>query len=920
MRGKNTFKRIFKKNIIIGIILFSIVALSGIGITININNGIKNNIDGYSDADVSKMNITPEDIIKKAIELGNRTGNTYKGGCIDFVNTTIREVVNSKNGTCSLGSSCSGWAGNSSINDVSLENAMIRDVNNTNKGEDERKWFDVVQDQFLLQPGDIIIGDGHAMIFLGKADGYSNLKAMLEKKYGISFSKYLRNYFEYGDTASHYKDYKHTPSKETRGSLYWVIDVNGTDGHARVSDYDWSSTEKGAKSENLNHMKVYRFKKDIKGQYHLNIAKRSIEDNSELANKRGINGVKIKVTNTTNRETDTLTTGKINDNCYGMIERFFGDTTITKNNVDTPDVYTLEETNTVAGYEKLDLSNIRIVVYKKISSDKTKYIVDYVRINNASGKELARAKNNENSTNGECKVDINGDKVYDIGLEVYGDGSGLCVTIRNKPEGKYHINLVKKATWDKETDKNSNSNRYQYALGGAKFEMYRKIGEEKYKGVNAVENDNNELVSIEGKLAKIAFKNRGSNSTGDITVNENNWNIPDEFEITETEAPAGYFNEGRTLKFKVHKTNDYKIKGISVGDSTKVWEYTGENMDYGGAIWIRIDKDGNVIDKNAANKEDYVIALDFNQTAITITYKDPGSYRLHIAKKPSNSVSENEYKDCLGGAEFVVKQNRNGGIGDYNLGVSRKTEDNNESAFDHDPDDVVKPENRIVRTVSGKLTEKIAFGNHGSSYLGDIKVNEDNCNTEDIYTFKETKAPFGYTNERIGLKIGITKKLSEDKKTYVIDKIKYYGIKYNVPIDKNDDSWADDLNNVITEISASGDVQWLKIGKDGSIVTDDNDCIISLDFHNTAITVTYKDKKIEGNYDISLAKYNSDDVAKITSQKDYDSLKNVSGIKFNVLQISQTSRIYTNTVETKSKPVLITNERKYSRTIYYRKW
>ena len=900
MRGKNTFKRIFKKNIIIGIILFSIVALSGIGITININNGIKNHIDGYSDADVSKMNITPEDIIKKAIELGNRTGNTYNGGCIDFVNTTIREVVNSKNGTCSLGSTCSGWDKNSSINGVSLENAVIRNVDNTNKGGDGRTWFSLVEDKFSLQPGDIIIGDGHAMIFLGNADGYGNLRTILERKYGVSFYN-LNNYFtDGGDIASYYKDYAHTSGRTNMGSTYWVIDVNGENGHARVSDYNWSSTEQGAKSKNLDHMKVYRFKKDIKGQYHLNIAKRSNTDNSALANKRGINGVKIKVTNTTNKETATYTTGKINDNCYGMIENFFGNTTITKDNVNTPDVYTLEETNTVAGYEKLDLSNIRIAVYKKISSDKTKYIVDYVRINNASGKEFAHANAGE-TKNGECKVDINGDNIYDIGLEVYRDGSGLCVTIRNKPEGKYHINLVKKATWDKETDKNSN--RYQYALGGAKFEMYRKIGEEKYKGVNAVENDNNELVSIEGKLAKIAFKNRGSNSTGDITVNENNWNIPDEFEITETEAPAGYFNEGRTLKFKVHKTNDYKIKGISVGDSTKVWEYTGENMDYGGAIWIRIDKDGNVIDKNAANKEDYVIALDFNQTAITITYKDPpeGSYRLHIAKKPSNSVSENEYKDCLGGAEFVVKQNRNDGIGDYNLGVSRKTEDNNESAFDHDPDDVVKPENRIVRTVSGKLTEKIAFGNHGSSYLGDIKVNEDNCNKEDIYTFKETKAPFGYTNERIGLKIGITKKLSEDKKTYVIDKIKYYGIKYNVPIDKNDDSWANDLNNVITEISASGDVQWLKIGKDGSVVTDDNDCIISLDFHNTAITVTYKDKKIEGNYDISLAKFNSDDVAKITSNKDFDNLKYVPGIKYNIWDINTSPAI--KEVETSETPI-----------------
>ena len=200
----------------------------------------------------------------------------------------------------------------------------------------------------------------------------------------------------------------------------------------------------------------------------------------------------------------------------------------------------------------------------------------------------------------------------------------------------------------------------------------------------------------------------------------------------------------------------------------------------------------------------------------------------------------------------------------------------------------------------------------------DIKVNEDNCDTEDIYTFKETKAPLGYINEFIGLKIGITKKYDSNKKTYVIDKIKYYGIKYNVPKDKNADSWADDLTTVKKEITANGNIQWLKIGKDGSVVTDDNDCIISLDFHQTAVTVTYKDNKAEGIYDVSLAKLNSDDVEKMTSAKDYDSLKNVSGIKFDVMQITPDAKTYRNTVETKSKPISITNERKYSK--YYKKW
>ena len=913
MRGKNTFRRIFnKKNIIISMFLLVIVILSRIGVTTNYNNGIKTNIDKYNDTEVSKMGITSEDIIKKAIELANQTGNYYQSGCIGFVNQTINEIQ----GNTDLINQCSGWQ-NSTINGISVQNAIVTETKSVMNGT---PWYRYIRG---LTPGDIIVGDGHAMIFLGETNndgavGYEELKKMLSDNYGITLTSSIPDYTTIGDcfTGSYYR----ARSTTQAGCKYWTIDVNGGQGgvgRARIQNYDWTDTSGSAYSSNLNNMIVYRFKKNITGQYHLNIAKRSTEDNSALANKTGINGVNIKVTNTTNNETNTRTTGKINDNCYGMIEKFFKDTTITKDNVNTPDIYTIEETNTVSGYEKLDLSNIRIAVYKKVSSDNSKYIVDYVRINNASGNELARATNNKGSSNGECKLDINGDGLYDIGLEVYSDGSGLCVTLRNKPEGKYHINIVKKATWDTETDKKDKNSRYQYALGGANFKITQNA---KNVGVNVGKNSNENLTSVEGKISTIAFANKGSDSDGNITINESNKNTPDEYEIIETKSPDGYQSLGKTLKFKVYKTNDYKIKGITVGNSDKLWEYTGANMDYGGTVWVRIDKDGNVIDKNATNKEDYVIALDFNQTAITITYKDPpeGSYNLNIAKKPSDSISENKYSDCIGGAEFVVKQNRNGGTGTYNVGVSRKTEDNDESAFDHDPDDVVSVENRIVRTVSGDLTKKIAFGNHGSSYLGDIKVNEDNCDTEDIYTFKETKAPLGYINEFIGLKIGITKKYDSNKKTYVIDKIKYYGIKYNVPKDKNDDSWADDLTTVKKEITANGNIQWLKIGKDGSVVTDDNDCIISLDFHQTAVTVTYKDNKAEGIYDVSLAKLNSDDVEKMTSAKDYDSLKNVSGIKFNVMQITPDAKTYRNTVETKSEPISITNERKYSK--YYKKW
>lgn len=189
MRGKNTFRRIFnKKNIIISMFLLVIVILSRIGVTINYNNGIKTNIDKYNDTEVSKMGITSEDIIKKAIELTNQTGNYYQSGCIGFVNQTINEIQ----GNTDLINQCSGWQ-NSTINGISVQNAIVTETKSVMNGT---PWFKYIRD---LKPGDIIVGDGHAMIFLGETNndgavGYEELKKMLGDNYGITLTSSIPDY------------------------------------------------------------------------------------------------------------------------------------------------------------------------------------------------------------------------------------------------------------------------------------------------------------------------------------------------------------------------------------------------------------------------------------------------------------------------------------------------------------------------------------------------------------------------------------------------------------------------------------------------------------------------------------------------------------------------------------------------------
>lgn len=181
-------------------------------------------------------------------------------------------------------------------------------------------------------------------------------------------------------------------------------------------------------------------KSELSGKYHMNIVKKSAEDNSELYDKStGLAGTSFKITKKvygedTQDKTVTTEAGK-------EIRSVFGDVDISEDGIGEgkPDEYKIEETNVTPGYEKIDLSKVTIYVYKK-QVDK-RYSIDYVKVTN-DGQEVGSAKSGE-QTNGEQKIDLNGDGIYDLGLEVSSNGVAFCITIRNPLRENADLSLRK---------------------------------------------------------------------------------------------------------------------------------------------------------------------------------------------------------------------------------------------------------------------------------------------------------------------------------------------------------------------------------------------------------------------------------------------------------------------------------------------
>ena len=569
-------KIINKKSIIATMIVLIIVILSGIGVTTNYNKGIKTNFDKAdinTNYDPSGMGITAEQIIKKAVELTNNTNTAYSGGCIDFVNATIKGVQSNS----SLHANTLNWENNSTINGISAQKAKYASTSNSAGGS---PWFTVLgMDKDSLQPGDIIIGDGHAMIYLGQANSYEELNNSLQEKYGCQFTG-LVNGFSNVDAGSYYMDYKNNV-----GCTYWTVDSNWRQdipNYARVENYDWSSTDSNAGSKNLNNMKVYRFNMPS-GNYKLNIAKRSTENDSPLSDKsNGIGGVKLTIKQTLNYQDgkDVTDTKDVTTKANEANNSVFGETKIT--DLTKPDRYEISEVSGNSGYNKIDLTGISIDVYKKKSeNDNLKYIIDNVIINK-DGTEKGRVTNEEGTENNEGTFDIDDDGLYDIGLEVSNDGSALCITVRNKPVSKFKLDIVK---YEKGTTTKLKGAGFDIVINDGTKDVYKSTKEE-------VTND------------------QGAIEVNDIPIEKEN--LKYQITIKETTAPKGYIGLSQPITF----TAESKLK-----DDKKGYELVATKPPVANAKKVEVKANEILVET-----ENTKTIIDIHKGVKTVKNEDSGYY------------------------------------------------------------------------------------------------------------------------------------------------------------------------------------------------------------------------------------------------------------------------------------------------------
>lgn len=330
MKGKFKGKILNLRNIIVSLIIVVMAVVSGISIVQYNSRNLQTNLDedvaisgirGTTTINTnwsktaSDFGITGAEIAAEALRLAQKEQNSssYSGGCIQFVNTVVRNVATKNNGSASI-PIASNWDSTTTIHGTSVDNALYC---SRSEGFGDKKgigWDEVVNSgtgnntHITFQPGDVLIGNGHAMIVVGTT------------KPSVTLGKTVPGSDSTAQGQSYWKIY----TDVNMVGNYWLADVNGNGNAIRISNYNWSDPKQSSQSYNLDGMKVYRFKKKDtpkKGTFRLKIKKVSRGANSKCLQAGfqiqgpGLDSNPTKVTTSTDGS-DTIIQDKIelNDN------------------------------------------------------------------------------------------------------------------------------------------------------------------------------------------------------------------------------------------------------------------------------------------------------------------------------------------------------------------------------------------------------------------------------------------------------------------------------------------------------------------------------------------------------------------------------------------------------------------------------
>ena len=231
----------------------------------------------------------------------------------------------------------------------------------------------------------------------------------------------------------------------------------------------------------------------------------------------------------------------------------------------------------VESYNSDDFGDVTIA--DSNSENEVKYSIDYIVIYK-DGNEIGRVSSQSQN----AKLDLNGDGAYDLGLELSGDGTSFCVTVRNPlKEGNYSVKLIK-------TD----------SKGTALSEK-----ETKFK-ING-----KETLTQKGEIEIVNNKN--------ITQNGQT----DEYEIEESAAPEGY--DLYTGKIKLTAVGKETSSGYDLDDSKTKLTVNGEQLE-----------------KDKESKDGYVT---WTKSGNTIIIKVKNEYADLSLRKFITKVDDKEIND-----------------------------------------------------------------------------------------------------------------------------------------------------------------------------------------------------------------------------------------------------------------------------------
>lgn len=382
---------------------------------------------------------------------------------------------------------------------------------------------------------------------------------------------------------------------------------------------------------------------------------------------------------------------------------------INKHNAETPDTYTIKETNAPKDYTKFNIP-IRIEVTKKLSEDKEKYEVDSVTMKILSG-EIVDSKDFEVVTENEK--------------------TKIVVKVVNYP--KVDLSLRKFIT---AVSKDTTFEKSEYV-------------EDREPKVDIKDLDEGKSTTAEYKHSKTTVEvEKGDYILYTIRV----------------------YNEGRVNAYPTEVT-DHLPEGLEfVADAkeNRIWDYDSDtrklktNSKYEAKLLKahEVGKDLDYVDLQVVCRVSENVKEDtdiINIAEITLIKHEDGTTAEDRDSTPDN-VKPEDYKpnteDDDDQEKVLVKSIK----GEYNLKVI-KVDENGKVISD------------IVTKF--KINDEEKETTNGAIEISKVEINKDNVDKKDTYEITETEAPKGYKKTDAKLKLEVSKKLAQDEKSYVLDKAEF---------------------------------------------------------------------------------------------------------------------------------------------------